>query len=55
MNIVQLDRGSAVKEDTCRIRIAETLSQVDHQEGNDNKKVWFLQLLLFLRNNSAVS
>lgn len=48
MYIAQLNK---VDEDNCRMKIEETLSETDHQEGNNDNKVRFnnISLHLFLR------
>lgn len=59
MCIVQLNKGDAVDEDNCKMRIDVTLSQTDHQEGINDNKVQFNDIFLhfFIRiiGNSATS
>lgn len=62
MCIVQLNKGSAVDEDRCRMNIEDTFSQTEHQEtehqeGNRDNKVQFtnisLHLIIRIKGNLA--
>lgn len=53
MCIVQLNEGSVVDETKCRMRIDETLSETDHQEGNNENKVRFTNVSLNISLSTA--
>lgn len=56
---VQLNKGSVVDIDNCRIRIYETLWETDQQEGNSDDKVRFtntsLHSFLRIKGNASAS